>query len=74
MSTCIEYKGKLYLFNTIPNLTETMFLDRCWYIVKNMNEPHIEEYADLWISKKYTRCHYEEAIMEKLNELERNVF
>jgi hypothetical protein len=74
MSTCIEYKGKLFLFNAIPNLTEAMFMDRCWYIVKNINEPNIEELADLWISKKYTKCQYDELIMTKLNDLERNVF
>jgi hypothetical protein len=73
MNTIIEYKGRLYPFTKNPNYTENMFLDRSWFIVKNIEQEMIESFADLWISVKYYKTEYSKEIMEKINSLESNM-
>jgi hypothetical protein len=50
-----------------------MFLDRCWYVVKNFCEPLIDNYADIWICYKYYDSEYPSEVMEKIKELEDNM-
>lgn len=66
METSIEYKGKLYIFKKPPNLTDKMFQDRSWFIVKNKNLEHVESYADLWICWKYYGSEYGRELMDFL--------
>jgi hypothetical protein len=73
MQTIIEYKGRMYNFNKSANFTEKMFLDRCWYVVKNFCEPLIDNYADIWICYKYYDSEYPSEVMEKIKELEDNM-
>ena len=74
METVIEYKGRIHIFKCPPCYTEKMFLDRSWYIVKNINVPCIEAYADIWVAHKYLQTEYENNIMEKIAEYEKNTY
>jgi hypothetical protein len=70
MNTLIDYKGKIYVFDTNKYMTDDMFSDRCWFIVKNNDVPWIHQFADAWIAHKYLKCTYSEDVMDKLKELE----
>lgn len=56
--TIIEYKGRMHIFERPLHMTDKMFQDRCWYIVKNKGDPDIEARADLWIAETYYGCGY----------------
>jgi hypothetical protein len=73
MEAVIEYKGRLHVFKKPMHLTDKMFQDRCWLIVKNSTYPYIENYADMWISWKYFDIEYTKDIMEKLKTLQNNL-
>ena len=73
METVIEYRGKLYPFKKPIYLTDAMFYDRCWYIVKNNSKENIEEYANMWIAHKYFTVDYDPPVMQILYDLEQNV-
>lgn len=72
--TIIEYKGRMYPFVKPSNIgTEKMFLDRCWFIVKNNDIENIESYADMWIAFKYYQSEYSKDNMEKIRHYEQNM-
>jgi hypothetical protein len=73
MENIIEYKGHMYNFKKSQYITEKMFLDRCWFVVKNFCEPLIDNYADIWISYKYYDSEYPIEVMEKIRDLEHNM-
>ncbi len=70
--TIIEYKGKQYHFKKSMYLTDKMFYDRCWFIIKNNCQEHIESFADMYISWKFFDVEYGKEFMEKLKQLEEN--
>ena len=72
-STLIEYKGCLYHFQKPSHLTEKMFQDKCWFIVKNKNVQNIEDMSNIWIASKYYKTGYSEEIMQQIAEYEKNM-
>jgi hypothetical protein len=58
----INYKGKMYIFKNIQNENNKMFIDRTWYIVKNINKYDDYEYlvkkSYIWICEKYYNVEY----------------
>lgn len=73
MNMSIEYKGKLHFFEKTGQLTDKMFHDRSWFIVKNATAENVESYADLWVSHRYFGVIYSQHIMEKLGIYESNM-
>jgi hypothetical protein len=71
--TIIEYKGRQYQFTKSMYLTDKMFYDRCWFIVKNYMEENIDSLADMYISWKFFKVEYTKDFMEKLRKLESNM-
>lgn len=71
--TVVEYKGRFYPFTKPAHYTENMFQDRCWYIVKNIDIPFIESFADIWISCKYYENEYTKEIMDAVKGYELNM-
>lgn len=71
LKTVIEFEGKMFLFehNSDVFMTESMFLDKCWFIVKNNQVDDIEHYANMWIQVKYNKVEYEASCMQKINDL-----
>jgi hypothetical protein len=61
----IEYDGKSYWFKN-TNEREDMFMDKCWYIVKNIDKPNIQCLADIWVNKKYLDVCYPKEIETQL--------
>jgi hypothetical protein len=77
MEFIIEYKNDSFRFEHDPDtshLNETQFLDRCWFIVKNKNDAHVDAYADLWLAWKYNGSTYNPEIMQTLQALDKNVW
>lgn len=60
----ITYQGQTYFFAKKDDTeTETMFRDRCWWIVKNIdtaNVEHIVSLSHIWISQKYYDVSYDD--------------
>lgn len=73
METIIEYKGRMFPFKKSIHITDNMFYDRCWFIVKNQGVENVEAYADMWISFKYFESEYSDEIMRKISELQSNL-
>ena len=77
MEFLIEYKGETHNFVHRPDhtlLNEAQFINRCWFIVKNKNEPNVQAYADLWLSWKYHGSTYSTASMQLLEVYDHNVW
>jgi hypothetical protein len=46
-----------------------MFIERCWFIVKNFDKYEYEELealSYLWVNKKYLKCEYSKDLMDTL--------
>lgn len=57
----VEYKGKTYVFENTRGESDTMFIDRCWFVVKNYDKydyPTLEAMSYVWVNKKYLKCNY----------------
>jgi hypothetical protein len=75
----ITYQGQTYRFAKKDNTeTEAMFRDRCWWIVKNIdndnvkNIEHIISLSYIWISQKYYNVTYDDdttALMKTLKDV-----
>ncbi len=74
MSTLIEFKGYFHYFKKPSNMTDKMFLERSWFIVKNNTIANIENFANVWISYKYYNALYDEKIMAQIKALEQNMY
>jgi hypothetical protein len=67
METVIEYKGKLYFFKKDCDiLSDDLFIDKCWFIIKNLGVKDIHALADCWISCKTYGVEYSKDVMEKI--------
>lgn len=73
MDVIIEYKGTMYEFHKPRQLSEQMFQDRCWFIVKNYGKHGVEVYADMWIAWKYFDVEYSKEYMNIIREYEGNM-
>lgn len=65
----IEYNGKFYVFENALNESENMFIDRCWFIVKNIDRfdyEYLEKLSYLWVTSKHLKCEYSKEIMDIL--------
>jgi hypothetical protein len=53
----INYKGKMYVFKNTKEENRQIFIDRTWYIVKNIDKyedyKYLEKLSYIWVSKKY---------------------
>lgn len=57
----VEYKGNIYVFENTRGESDTMFIDRCWFIVKNYDKydyATLESLSYMWVNKKYLKCNY----------------
>lgn len=65
----ICYDGLIHTFHNTLSEDSKMFIDRTWYIVKNLNKykdiDYLVNLSFLWINKKYYNIEYVEDI-EKL--------
>jgi len=69
----IIYQGSLYKFNNLYNELENIFIDRCWFIVKNIqnneNFEYIEKISHIWANIKYLNVDYDNNIIDEINKL-----
>jgi hypothetical protein len=68
----IEYQEKLYKFENLVNELEDHFINRCWFIVKNIhnfknNYIYLEKLSYIWVNIKYLNVSYESNILEEVN-------
>jgi hypothetical protein len=75
----ITYLGKTYIFTRKDTTTEletdTMFRERCWWIVKNivkdsMDKKTIIALSHIWVSIKYYGAIYDDKTTDKLKTCE----
>lgn len=67
----ITHQGKIYIFQKNNDEREEMFIDRCWFIVKNIdnyinNTSYLYHLSLLWANHKYLKVTYNEEIMKAL--------
>lgn len=66
----IEYEGKHYIFYNTRNEKKQMFIDRTWFIVKNIHKEMTYEYLEnlsyVWINHKYLGVLYPDELMTKI--------
>lgn len=65
----IEHNGHIYFFKNTKSENSTMFMDKCWFIVKHQGIPYVEQIADVWVNKKYLKVTYPEHIEKMLDGL-----
>ena len=57
----INYKGKMYIFKNTMEENRKMFIDRTWYIIKNIDNydyDYLEKISHIWIYQKYYNAVY----------------
>ena len=60
----INIEGYSYYFKNDENLDEKDFIDRCWYVAKNLPKNpesfnNFKKYARIWSNMKNLKCRYE---------------
>jgi hypothetical protein len=58
----IEYEGFQYIFYNTLNEKKNMFIDRTWFMVKNINKfdyVYLEKLSFIWINMKYLGATYD---------------
>lgn len=72
----ISYLGDTYKFEKNEETEpQTMFRDRCWWIVKNIrNQENISlneliSLSQIWVSMKYHKTLYQDDVMKLINNL-----
>jgi hypothetical protein len=59
----INYKGIVHIFYNKTDENEKMFIDRTWYIVKNLDKyedlSYLEKLSHIWVSQKYYNVSYD---------------
>ncbi len=60
----INIQGYSYYFKNDENLDEKDFIDRCWYIAKNLPKNlesfnNFQKYARIWSNMKNLNCRYD---------------
>lgn len=65
--------GSFYVFKNIDEENNKMFIERCYFIVKNIGVENIMELSRLWISVKYLGVEYEKEIMNILSTM-KNIY
>jgi hypothetical protein len=67
----ITYQDELYKFENITNELEDRFIERCWFIVKNIinykhNYEYLEKLSHIWINIKYLSVSYDDDILNEI--------
>jgi hypothetical protein len=74
------YNNHIYYIKKYFNETNNMFWERAWFIAKNSyilkdtESSLIINYSKLWQYNKFYNCIYSTNIMEKIKELENNLY
>ena len=57
---CTTYKGRLYIFKTseYTSYNKEMMYEHMWYIIKNRDQPNVNENALIYINTKYLSVSY----------------
>jgi hypothetical protein len=67
----IEHGGKHYVFHNTRNENQQMFIDRTWFIVKNLasipDYDYLENLSYIWVNNKYHNVMYPNEVMEVLS-------
>ena len=71
----ITYNGAMYIFKNTTNEQEPMFIERCWFIVKNMHRysndyAYLKNLSNIWVNHKHLQVVYDKAVMDELIECE----
>ena len=78
-----QKKGHTCILTQKDNEPDKIFYQRGWFIVsqlvkqnpKNKDEyDQILKYANIWVNHLYYECEYSEDIMEKLKNMENNLY
>lgn len=67
----ITHQGELYKFENINNELDDRFIERCWFIVKNIinykdNYEYLEKLSHIWINIKYLSVSYDDGILNEI--------
>lgn len=67
----ITYNGKMYIFKNTMNEEESMFIERCWFIVKNMHRysddyAYLKNLSHIWVNHKHLQVLYDKTVMDEL--------
>ena len=60
MTKALEYNGTFVLFKQPKHIQEA------WLVVKNLNLPNVEEYAQVWLAKHKYKCEYTKQVEDVL--------
>jgi len=68
----ILYQGQLYKFENFTNELEDHFINRCWFVVKNIhqfenNYVYLEKLSHIWVNIKYLNVLYEQNILDEIS-------
>lgn len=66
-------QGQIYKFENIINEINDIFIDRCWFIVKNIhkyknNYEYLEKLSHIWVNIKYLNVCYDNSIMNEISQ------
>lgn len=71
----INYNGVIYFIENINSLNNKELSDSSWFLVKNYNEPDIEQLMEIRQAIKYeANVFNDNKIKERIKELEKNIF
>ncbi len=67
----ITYQGELYKFENVNNELNDRFIERCWFIVKNIinykdNYEYLEKLSYICINIKYLSVSYDDDILNEI--------
>ncbi len=77
MEEVIIFNNRVYYIKKYFNETNNMFWERAWFIVKNLDNNDnemITNYSKLWQYNKFYNCIYSPNTMQKIKELEKNIY
>lgn len=65
----------MFIFKDKTNEVDDAYIERCWFIVKNMhkypdNYAYLKNLSLIWASHKYLNVTYDQHIMEELGSCE----
>ena len=73
-----EFKGISYYIEKLPDESDNIFFNRCWFIIKH--EPiSIDEFnklttkSEIWSKHHFLKCVYNKKIQDELNYIDNNI-
>lgn len=67
------HNDRLFIFkNTVPSDTDEMFIERCWFIVKNLDKyvgryEYLEKLSHIHVNVKFLGVGYDDEIMKEIS-------